>query len=46
MYTYSPLSEILLKKSFGKLFFKVWSRDYFCEKKIRFLTAFLKRNIF
>ena len=26
--------------------FKFWSPDYFCETKIRFLAAILKRNIF
>ena len=30
----------------GKLFFKSWSCDYFCETRIHFLAAILRRNIF
>ena len=47
MYSCSPtLSQISLKNSIGKVVFQFWSRDYFCETKIRFLAAIVKWNIF
>ena len=45
IYSYSPsLSQISLKNSFEKCFFKIWPKSKWREIKIGYLVAILKRN--
>ena len=47
MFSYFEPNFIELKNSIGKVVFQIFcSHDFFCETKIRFLAAILKRNIF
>ena len=43
---FSYFEPNFIEKFHWKVAFQIWSRDYFCETKIHFLAAILKRNIF